>query len=71
MSESKQPVDIVQVKYNIQRDLIRVVFHNGNILLKNAISGEAVKIGELPYELSFKCDDCIYYPKRRNGEKDT
>lgn len=48
MSATPYPVDIVQVKYDIQRDVIRVVFHNGNILLKNMISGEAVKIGNLP-----------------------
>ena len=42
------PVDIVQVKYDIQIGRIELVFHGGNVLLKDTKSGEAVKIGELP-----------------------
>lgn len=55
-------VDIVQVKTAIRNDELMVTFHNGNILLKNLRSGEAVKIGELPKEFN------PYYEEDEDGD---
>lgn len=41
-------IDIVAVKHKIKMGRWEVVFHRGNILLRDTRSGEAVKIGELP-----------------------
>lgn len=41
-------LDIIDVKQNIKEGYVRLVFHNGNVLLVDTVSGEAVKIGELP-----------------------
>lgn len=41
-------LDIIDVKANIKEGYVRLVFRNGNILLVDTTSGEAVKIGELP-----------------------
>ena len=39
---------IIDVKINIKEGYMRLAFPNGNILLVDNTSGEAVKIGELP-----------------------
>lgn len=41
-------LDIIDVKQNIKEGYVRIVFRNGNVLLVDNVSGEAVKIGELP-----------------------
>lgn len=41
-------IDIVKVRTDIRNGDLMVTFHNGNILLKDMRSGEAVKISELP-----------------------
>ena len=41
-------LDIIDVKLNIKEGFVRLAFRNGNILLVDNVSGEAVKIGELP-----------------------
>lgn len=41
-------LDIIDVKANIKEGYVRLVFRNGNILLSDTMTGEAVKIGELP-----------------------
>lgn len=41
-------LDIIDVKLNIKEGYVRLAFPNGNILLVDNTSGEAVKIGELP-----------------------
>ena len=41
-------LDIIDVKQNIKEGYVRLTFCNGNILLVDNASGEAVKIGELP-----------------------
>lgn len=41
-------IDIVAVKQEIKMGRLEVIFHHGNILLRETRSGEAVKIGELP-----------------------
>lgn len=41
-------LDIIDVKINIKEGFVRLAFCNGNILLVDTMSGEAVKIGELP-----------------------
>ena len=54
-------IDIVAVKQEIKMGRLEVIFHRGNILLRETGSGEAVKIGELLVELSSKVVKC--YPK--------
>jgi hypothetical protein len=41
-------LDIIDVKRDIKEGFVRLVFRNGNVLLVDNVSGEAVKIGELP-----------------------
>lgn len=41
-------LDIIDVKQNINEGYVRIIFRNGNVLLVDNVSGEAVKIGELP-----------------------
>lgn len=50
MSTKYSRVDIVDVKLNIKYGHLQLAFHHENILLVDAKSGEAVKIGELPKE---------------------
>ena len=45
-------VDIVQVRTAVRNGDLMVAFHNGNVLLKDMRSGEAVKISELPKEFN-------------------